>query len=276
MVAIAFSFAQSTQAAILANFTDGAGTSSYDQFKGIAGGGWMGAWGSPAGNTPTATVTNTSPINGSGNYLSVNPNGAGDGAIGRAFDGMGLNGGVDATLPVTISFDLRIDSLANWDANGDYISLHSSSGNYNVSGSSSFIIRAYGASPSAGQNGTEWLLYNGAGDGGAFSTANFVNSGMTLAAGTTYHFEITSFASTEMYNVSISNGSTSVNFTNLGWRANAAAGLQTNLAFNNRESSAGDAFGYSLDNINISGVPEPSVALLGGLGVIGLLRRRRV
>lgn len=31
----------------------------------------------------------------------------------------------------------------------------------------------------------------------------------------------------------------------------------------------------NIDNVNFSSVPEPSVALLGGLGVLGLLRRRR-
>lgn len=32
----------------------------------------------------------------------------------------------------------------------------------------------------------------------------------------------------------------------------------------------------SLDNVRLNAIPEPSVALLGGLGVLGLLRRRRV
>ncbi|MEO7099299.1 MAG: PEP-CTERM sorting domain-containing protein [Luteolibacter sp.] len=32
----------------------------------------------------------------------------------------------------------------------------------------------------------------------------------------------------------------------------------------------------SLDNVRLDAVPEPSVALLGGLGMVGLLRRRRV
>lgn len=268
------SISPSARAAVVATFTDGSGTSSADQFQGIAGDGWTSAWGSPAGNVPTTSVTSASPINGSGNYLSVNPNGAGDGAIGRAFDGTGLNGGVNATLPVTISFDLRIDALGGWGANGDYITIHSSTGTgaYNVSGASSFIIRGYGASPATGKNGNEWLLYSGAGDGGTFAASNFVNSGMTIAPNTTYHFTVTSNPTMETYGVTISNGTTSVSSADLGWRANAGTGLQTNLAFNHRESSTADTFGYSIDNISI--VPEPSTVLLGGLGMLALLRRR--
>ena len=38
----------------------------------------------------------------------------------------------------------------------------------------------------------------------------------------------------------------------------------------------GGGNGLSFDNINVTAVPEPSAALLGALGVLGLLRRRRI
>lgn len=38
---------------------------------------------------------------------------------------------------------------------------------------------------------------------------------------------------------------------------------------------AGISDGSTVDNIVISTIPEPSAALLGGLGILGLLRRRR-
>lgn len=266
------------QAAVVANFTGGNGTASADQYAGIAGNGWTSAWQSAVTSpvsTPTATVINTTPINSGGNYLSVTTNGTTDGAIGRAFDGTGLNGGVDTTLPTTFSFDLRIDTLTGWDNANDYITVHaqSSAGTYNVSNLSTFFIRAHGASPLTGKNANEWLLYSGAGDGGAFSAANYVNSGMTIGVGTTYRFNITSYHATEKYDVSIFNGTTTVNRTGLGWRADASSGIQTKLAFNNKESAVSDAFTYSIDNISI--IPEPSAALLGALGMLALLRRRR-
>lgn len=45
-------------------------------------------------------------------------------------------------------------------------------------------------------------------------------------------------------------------------------------ASNSRLFLGGDN-GLSFDNIVVSAIPEPSAALLGGLGVLALLRRRR-
>lgn len=44
----------------------------------------------------------------------------------------------------------------------------------------------------------------------------------------------------------------------------------------NSQLFVGGGFGLTFDNINVAVVPEPSAALLGGLGVLGLLRRRRI
>ena len=51
---------------------------------------------------------------------------------------------------------------------------------------------------------------------------------------------------------------------------------RTNTSFtgSNSQLFVGGGNGLSFDNINV--VPEPSAALLGGLGVLGLLRRRRI
>lgn len=38
---------------------------------------------------------------------------------------------------------------------------------------------------------------------------------------------------------------------------------------------AGEFGGGTIDNLSVTAVPEPSAALLGGLGILGLLRRRR-
>ena len=42
-----------------------------------------------------------------------------------------------------------------------------------------------------------------------------------------------------------------------------------------RDLNNANQAGFSLDGLKITTVPEPSVALLGGLGLLGLLRRRR-
>jgi len=263
-------------AAILANFTGGNGTSLVDQYQGIAGAGWDAGWGTSGVTVPTATVANGSPINGSGNYLNVTYSATTDGALGRDFTGTG-GLGVDIAQPVTFTLDLRVNTLTGFNSNTDYLSVHATNNNdgasmFNVSGLSSFIIRAYGASPSVGENANEWLLYNGASDGATFNTDNFVNSGMALASGTTYQFIITSDPTTKKYSGSINNGTTSVNWSNLGWRSVAAS---DKLGFNERVSAGSDLISYSLDNISI--VPEPgSLALLGMAALPVLLRRRRV
>lgn len=41
-------------------------------------------------------------------------------------------------------------------------------------------------------------------------------------------------------------------------------------------NDAGNDHGMAIDNFSITAVPEPAAALLGGIGLLGLLRRRRV
>lgn len=241
---------------IVANFTNGSGTTSVDQYQGIAGGGWANAWTTttPGGGTPaTVAIANTTPINASGNYLKVSSSFAGDNAVGRKFVTTGAPG-ISNTITTTFTLSLRVDTLTGFNSTSDYISVHATNSTdpgyeYNVSLASSFIIRAFGAAPSGTTNANEWLLYNGASDGGGYSTANFVNSGMPIVVGTTYTFTVVSNPTTKKYSGSISNGTTTVNWTDLGWRANAAS---DKLGFNQKVSVNTDVVSYSLDNILIS------------------------
>src|SRR5689334_15758934 len=72
----AFSVTSSASAQVLTlDFAGGNGTSSVDQYQGIAGSGWNTAWSQSIGaqtDNASLTVTNTSPLySGGGNYLNI-------------------------------------------------------------------------------------------------------------------------------------------------------------------------------------------------------------
>lgn len=242
-----------SRADVAANFTDGNTSLLPDQYPGGPGGGWLAGWVATANPAvPVASVINDLPINSGGNYLSVSSSNANDNALGRRF-ASGLGTSVDLTLPTTITFDLRIDTLSGWDNVNDYITVHGNNSNagnnFNVSSSSSFIIRAYGVSPAPGKNGGEWLFYNGAGDAGTFSASNFQNSGMTITAGTTYTFTITNDPATKKYTASISDGTTTVTTASaLGWRSGLAS---NSIALNQKLNLGTDTIAYSVDRITV-------------------------
>jgi hypothetical protein len=261
----------------VANFTDGNTSILVDQFKGTAGLGWDAGWDitTGGGTAPTATVLDTTPVNGSGNYLSVSTSYIGDTAIGREFDKTGGAGGYDiTTTKLKTTLDLRVDSLTGWDTATDYLTVHSTSNidpvtQFNPGGLSTFIIRAFGASPAEGKNAFEWLLYDGASDGGGYNVNNFVNSGMPVVEGKTYTFTIVSDPVTKKYSGSIFDGTTTVTWSNLGWRA---AVPSDRIAINNRVSDGLDVLSYSLDNALITLAPASdyddwaaSYSLVGGM-----------
>ena len=227
-------------------FTDGS-PYAVDQWTGIAGDGWDSGWSNPGGLN--VLVDNFTPVNDSGNYLSVLANKTTDSCYGRDFNGVTS---VPVSSPVAFHFDVRIDELGeDWDSIDDVFSIHSPSSNansYNVSNLSTFVIRAFGASPAAGLNGSEWLLYDGTADGGAYDVTKFRSSGMALVENSTYRFTVISNPATKRYEVTIHNGTQSVTVKDLDWRA--AVGSD-HLAFHHKVNQSGDSFSYSLDNILI-------------------------
>lgn len=67
---------------------------------------------------------------------------------------------------------------------------------------------------------------------------------------------------------------TTANLTTTINGLNWASGTSVYVMWADDNASSADAT-LALDNVRWTAVPEPSVALLGGLGVLGLLRRRR-
>lgn len=269
----------SASAAIVANFTDGLGTSSVDQFQGTAGGGWLGPWvnGTPSSTTSISySVVNTTPLStGRGNYLIGTNEVAGVGAgqsrngIYRNYDVASLGAGT-----ATFSWEFRFDSQVGFsDAFNDQIKFMDS----DTAGTS--------LGGSAADNTWFMEIRGGAGPNYTLRARNgAVNADTSnaISLGVNYAFEVISVPSTKSYSFTVTRLDTSTvvaSGTNFGWYNTTATdhGGFFALIPGIRTDNVGDKVSYSLDNVGIV-VPEPSTyALLLGIGICGLvyLRRRK-
>lgn len=240
---------------VAAGFDGGAGTSTVDQYPGIAGSGWSGAWttGNLSAGGITSSVETTPQLGTGGHHLRVALASTGsDVGIGRAFINGNGTSGVDGTKPVTFEFDVRLDSANSGFTNStnDYVTIHNNTGLVSASATSTWIIRVVGgASP-------QWQVYNGNRDGAAYSATRLVNSGMPAVPGTTYSFTVVADPVSRSYSTTISNGSSNVTVENMGFRTSATLVGDTFGTFGKKDSS-GDALAYAIDSITISGETPP-------------------
>jgi len=103
--------------------------------------------------------------------------------------------------------------------------------------------------------GTNWLLNDGGSDfsaGQGFAADTSLSFSFTYEGGSSYSYEFGSGSGTSFI------------------ASNTISGIDGFELYSSRQGG-GENFGSN----NIAIVPEPTVALLGSLGVIGLLRRRR-
>lgn len=265
-------------AQVVADFTGGNGTASVDQYQGIAGDGWLNAWGvnttgTSGGTSFVPTVTNTSPLNGGGNYLSTTltaGSGSSKGTVQRIVDGTSF----DLASPYTVSFDIRLDTaFTTFTADTDYLQIFDriNPDSSDFGGNGAWLIRAAGASVNT-ITARNWMYYNGGKNAAGYNPANFVDSGVALVPGTVYSFLIAVDPVNLEYTVSINGGLASAA---MGFRNNTAANLG-GLMFGGQTSGTGETITFSVDNIAV--VPEPSVTALGivaGVAVLTVLRRRK-
>jgi len=257
----------SAPAAVLTlDFANGNGTTSVDQYAGIAGSGWNTAWTTAAGSnvtSSTSTVINTTPLySGSGNYLSTSytVNGLGGGNQWVRVSRQVNSSAISLTSPVSFSFTLRPDSTVS-NANETFTIFNATAATQNTGASDTWKITA---------DGGGWNIYNG-------NTAVAVGKvGATNLAGTDYQFTINSDPSTKTWTATIFNISNNVTYNSgtLSWRNTAATSENTFLNFVSQGGAAtSQTFGYSLDNIVV--VPEPSVGTLAAMGGVSFLLLKR-
>lgn len=263
-------------ATVVANFDGPAGT--WDWYSGTAGGGWNGAWGIQSNRADTsASVQNSIPLtSGSGNYLratatTTNFNTSNKQSfVTRSFDA--TSGGVDLTQPITFSFLFRPESTLTGTADAWQTYL---------------IFNNVGGGSTGTNSNNTWTIstvYNSTTGKSAwtFGGSSTVNTGLTVTQNDVYKFTIYSDPTTNSYQGLITNLTTGDSFSSgtIGYRYTATASDGNNLQFGAKPVASGGAvasLSYSIDEISIVGVPEPSVVLLlvvAGLVGVPVLRRR--
>ncbi len=262
LIASASLAALTVQAQVIANFTDGTGTSSVDQYAGKSGSGWAAGWVTSApgdsGNF-TASVQNTSQLKSGGNYLSATLTTTATrlGAVSRDYTTNGTF--TSLTSPYVIRFDYRLDSWSNLDNSSDFIDIFDrNTVGQGFGGDATWGIRAYGANTGTAL-ANKWSFYNGGKDGASFNTSLYVSSTMSVVVGTTYSFSIAVDPVAKTYIVTIDNGTTSISSSAMGFRT---AGTASTLNFGAQTTGATDSMTFSVDNISIgvAAIPEPATA----------------
>lgn len=249
--------------------TAGAGTAG----TGAAGNGWLNGWrtSTSTGLAQTVGVSDTTPVNSGGNYLAativtksvVTDTIKDSTSVARAYDALG--GGVAAAGSLAIGFDFRVDGI---DAANMRYDLFDNATRATGATSTSFNFRATGG---------VWNYFDG---------ETFVATAMAFDAGVTYSFDIVLDTVNSTYSFTLGNGSTSVSsssaadFRAAGFATDTATGSNGGrwLTFNASEINnvLGQSTTFSLDNISVSTVPEPSAfALLAGASALGFVAARR-
>lgn len=223
------------------------------------------------GESSSGVVTNASPVNGGGNYLSTSvPAGEREVAMYR---GITDYGGVNLAREHTVSFDFRVDDATRFDAAGSqtWFQFENTDG---TSSSSTTHTWWAGINANAGGDPGVWAFRDGSGVGKGHSSAA---TDFGVVAGVTYSFEFHVLPEQSQYSALLTD-STGNEFQSglLNFRGEEGAGLLTragdNLIFDTKSSSETNItelpLEYSIDNISI--VPEPASAGMG-LALAGFL-----
>lgn len=257
--------------------------------------GWNGSWVTANATTASGVVSSTSPLgSGDNQYLGVSlANSSAGQAVGL---GRGLAGGAP-TGDYTVSFLWRPDSLTGFGGSAnDRFEFYSSSSAATVNSGGTggnttttpYLFGVFGGArgvnyTSASASALLFGVYASPTVGGAFVGDNYYNLGsvatggngttLGLVAGTTYSITIDVFASSQTWNISVTDGSTTAYSTGLNWWG---SNTQPFIGFGARGSAANEARTFSIDNLQVQSVPEPgSVALLAlGGAILPFLRRR--
>lgn len=238
------------------------------------------------GGNSSASVIDSSPLApGGAGYLTVSGffSSSGTGNTNRTH-GVSRNFGTTvASNPYTVAFDWRAEGdLTTFTTFYDRFHIGASTGGINSDSTFSWLIGV-----AAANNGTtnivpagNWYFYDFDSTASNASTRPFTaphlhDTGIAFEAGVTYSFVVTVDPSSKTYGVEMSSGgSVLASQTGLNFRTGSDTPTST-LVFGT-VTQPDETRAFSIDNVTITGVPEPSSALLlGSCGLLGLLRRQR-
>jgi len=263
--------AESTQPAIVADFSGGAGNSQADQFPGTAGSGWATAWGIGDAKDLTciASVEQDRPLLGGGDYLSVlverRPDGKNASAWTAVDRRLAATDGVDLSKPYVVSFNLRIDKLNRFSESDDRLSICTRNVSQTefslkkISASSGWHICMVGKGGKGSRLATSknWTFLQRTDDGEAVA----VDSGICPREGSVYSFRILVDPKEKKWTPSIAvDGGQPTAFAPMGMRSSGTAEANKYWAFihffcqlnggNNAEDV--ERIGFSVDSIRIT------------------------
>lgn len=256
---------------VRARFSDGAGTTWPQQYTGVAGDGWAGAWSLSA--NATAAIASVTPLKpASGNYVTV----ARTGGTGSANLAGIVRQWSETTRPTTqfsrLTFDFRLDSSATvFNSANESITLTARPVTGATSASdSTFFIRTFGAA--TGSLATrEWGVYSGDGVNTGYVVDRFVPTGLVCVPGVTYTFTIDLYGASAAgttggkvhgtYDVTITDGTNTVKVLGSRFRS-AAYSSGGYLSFSSAQDVATDNITFSVDSIEMTSL-APTTTTLG-------------
>lgn len=197
----------------------------------------------------------------------INPLTVASTALGVATTGQDAYAGLSASVPsiagnaIITTFSLTVSAVQT---GGDYF-LHLSDP---VATTSNFYSRIYARS-SATSGFYQLGIQSNSGTGNVITYGTSeIALGQTIAVGLTWTF--VAGAANDTLSLTTDGNSYISGYT---WTGNAEPAQIT--AVNIRQGSATTAPTLTVDNLQVNAVPEPTIAILGGLGLLTLLRRRR-
>ncbi len=220
------------------------------------------------------------PLPGSDHYLSVryNHNVSGSGGysiVSRPFDTAVVNN----LAAHTVSFDFRLDAATHWNHSGERFTVFAAS--QNVSRGNAYDATTTNTWGVSYDGAGGWTVIESDGAGGIRFVSPEVLFQSAADGSTVYNITLNIDPASQTFTVSISDGDRTENWANASFQfINPSATAGGEYLHFYAHTRLGVNMEYSVANLRIEQIPEPGVAALAGVTLVGLglrgwLRKQR-